>query len=318
MTRTATSGASMAVVVVVVGGGVVVVGVAVVVGTDVVVGTSEERDDVQAAAVSVTARMAAPRRWGDLIGWQGTCSMETPTSDLICFTPAAGLRVSLVTMLIVIAGCGRVGSDLAHSLSEDSHDVSVVEEDPARLARLGASFNGRTEIGLPYDVRTLRRAGVEFADAFVAVTNNDNANLMAVQVAKEVFGVPRTIARLDDPARADAYRALDVQYVAGAHLISRVIHEQIIEREFDLHVTFSSGDIEIVEMVIGEQGESLPVSDFEVSGSFRVAAVRRDGRTFIPDDDFVLRERDLVIAAARQGITARVGKFLATDDSERS
>lgn len=83
MTRTATSGASMAVVVVVVGGGGVVVGVAVVVGTDVVVGTSEERDDVQAAAVSVTARMAAPRRWDDLIGWQGTCSMETPTSDLI-------------------------------------------------------------------------------------------------------------------------------------------------------------------------------------------------------------------------------------------
>ncbi len=167
-------------------------------------------------------------------------------------------------------------------------------------------------------MKTLRRADIEFADAFVAVTNNDNANLMAVQVAKEVFGVPRTIARLDDPARADAYRALDVQYVAGAHLISRVIHEQIVEREFELYVTFPSGDIEIVEMVIGAQGESLPVSEFEVSGSFRVAAVRRDGRTFIPDDDFVLREHDLVIAAAKQGITGQVGKFLAVDDSERT
>lgn len=221
-------------------------------------------------------------------------------------------------MLIVIAGCGRVGSDLAHSLSEDGHDVSVVEEDPARLARLGASFNGRTQLGLPYDVKTLRRAGVEFADAFVAVTNNDNANLMAVQVAKEVFGVPRTIARLDDPGRADAYRALDVRYVAGAHLISRVIHEQIVEREFDLHVTFSNGDVEIVEMRIGRQGESLPVSQFEVSGGLRVAAVRRDGRTLIPDDDFTLREHDLVVAAARQGITGRIGEYLVIDDSEQS
>jgi trk system potassium uptake protein TrkA len=221
-------------------------------------------------------------------------------------------------MLIVIAGCGRVGSDLAHSLSEDGHDVSVVEEDPARLAGLGASFNGRTELGLPYDVKTLRRAGVEFADAFVAVTNNDNANLMAVQVAKEVFGVPRTIARLDDPGRADAYRALDVRYVAGAHLISRVIHEQIVEREFDLHVTFSTGDVEIVEMRIGRQGESLPVSQFEVSGGLRVAAVRRDGRTLIPDDDFTLREHDLVVAAARQGITGRIGEYLVVDDSEQS
>jgi trk system potassium uptake protein TrkA len=167
-------------------------------------------------------------------------------------------------------------------------------------------------------VKTLRRADVEFADAFVAVTNNDNANLMAVQVAKEVFGVPRTIARLDDPGRADAYRALDVRYVAGAHLISRVIHEQIVEREFDLHVTFSNGDVEIVEMRIGRQGESLPVSQFEVSGGLRVAAVRRDGRTLIPDDDFILREHDLVVAAARQGITGRIGEYLVIDDSEQS
>ena len=135
-------------------------------------------------------------------------------------------------MLIVIAGCGRVGSDLAKSLSENGHDVSVVAKDQGRLDRLGDSFNGRTEVGLAYDVQTLRRADIEAADAFVAVTPNDNVNLMAVQVAKKVFDVPRTIARLDDPARADAYRALAVDYVAGAHLISRVIQEQIIQEEF--------------------------------------------------------------------------------------
>jgi trk system potassium uptake protein TrkA len=219
-------------------------------------------------------------------------------------------------MLVVIAGCGRVGSDLAKSLSEDGHDVSVIAADQERLSRLGDSFNGRTEVGLPYDVKTLRRADIEFADAFVAVTPNDNANLMAVQVAKKVFGVPRTIARLDDPARADAYRALDVDYVAGAHLISRVIQEQIVEVEFNYHVTFSSGDVEIVEMRIGSGGDDVSVSGLEVDGRLRVAAVRRQGRTLIPEDDFVLKEDDLVVAAAQHGVTRKIGKYLAENQEE--
>lgn len=227
-------------------------------------------------------------------------------------------RISLGCMQIVIAGCGRVGSDLAKSLSEDGHDVSVIAADRERLARLGDSFNGRTEIGSPYDVQTLRRADIEAADAFVAVTPNDNANLMAVQVAKKVFGVRRTIARLDDPARADSYRALDVDYVAGAHLISRVIQEQIVEVEFNYHVTFSSGDVEIVEMRIGSGGAGITVASFEVDGRLRVAAVRREGRTHIPEDDFVLGVDDLVVAAAQHGVTSKIGKFLAEDPEESS
>lgn len=209
-----------------------------------------------------------------------------------------------------------MGSDLAKSLSEDGHDVSVVAASQERLARLGDSFNGRTEIGLPYDVKTLRKAEIEFADAFVAVTPNDNANLMAVQVAKKVFGVPRTIARLDDPARADSYRALDVEYVAGAHLISRVIQEQIVEVEFNYHVTFSSGDVEIVEMRIGSGGDGVPVAGFEVQGRLRVAAVRREGRTHIPEDEFLLSEGDLVVAAAQHGVTTKIGKYLAPKHEE--
>lgn len=84
-------------------------------------------------------------------------------------------------MLIVIAGCGRVGSDLARSLSEPGHDVCVVDEDANKLKKLGMAFDGSREVGLRYDVETLRRGGIESAHAFVAVTNTDNQNLMAVQ-----------------------------------------------------------------------------------------------------------------------------------------
>jgi Trk K+ transport system NAD-binding subunit len=131
-----------------------------------------------------------------------------------------------------------------------------------------------------------------------------------------VFGVPRTIARLDDPARADSYRALDVDYVAGAHLISRVIQEQIVELEFNYHVTFSSGDVEIVEMRIGSGGAGVAVAEFEVDGRLRVAAVRREGRTHIPEDEFLLSEGDLVVAAAQHGVTSKIGKYLAPNQEE--
>lgn len=217
-------------------------------------------------------------------------------------------------MLIVIAGCGRVGFDLAVTLSEEGHDVSVIDENPAKLDALGASFNGRTQIGLAYDVRTLRAADIEFADAFVSVTSNDNANVMAVQVAKEVFGVPKTIARMDDPARADVYRALDVQYVLGAHLVSRVIHEQLLAGGFDVHIAFDRGDVEIVEMRLGEGAEGISVRDFQVSDGLRVSAIERNGDTFIPSGETVLHQGDLVVAAARRGVAKRIADFLDEDE----
>ena len=129
----------------------------------------------------------------------------------------------------MIAGCGRVGGDLARRLADAGHDVSVIDDRPGVFKQLGSTFNGTMHEGLGYDVRVLREAGIEFADAFVAVTNQDNANVMAVQVAKQVFGVPRTIARLDDPMRADSYQALDIEYVAGARLTASVIQDREIK-----------------------------------------------------------------------------------------
>jgi Trk K+ transport system NAD-binding subunit len=91
-------------------------------------------------------------------------------------------------------------------------------------------------------------------------------------VAKRVFGVPKTIARLDDPAREDAYRALDVQFVPGARLTSKVIHEQLVREEFSFHVTFSGGDVEIVDMVVGPDGAGMAVTEIEFPDELRVAA----------------------------------------------
>lgn len=219
-------------------------------------------------------------------------------------------------MRVVIAGCGRVGSDLALTMSEEGHDVSVIDSRPEAFDRLGSTFNGTTHEGVGYDVRVLKGAGIDYADAFVAATDSDNANAMAVQVAERVFGVPKTIARLDDPAREDAYRALGVQFVAGARLTSKVIHEQLLREEFAFHVTFPRGDVEIVDMIIGPEGAGRLVSELEIPGDLRVAAIYRDNRTVVPEDDTALAEGDLVVAAARSGTRRAIRRYLAVKEGE--
>jgi trk system potassium uptake protein TrkA len=199
-------------------------------------------------------------------------------------------------------------------MAEEGHDVSIIDDRPGMLESLGSTFNGTTHFGRPIDIRLLKEAGIEFADAFAAVTNSDNINVMSVQLAKQVFGVPRTLARLDEPGRADSYQALDISYVAGAQLTANVIFQRLVEEEFAYHVTFSGGDVEVVEMNLGANAKGLAVRDLEVENQLRVAAVRRGDRTHIPDGSFELREHDLVVAAARHGVRDRVRRYLQSSE----
>lgn len=217
-------------------------------------------------------------------------------------------------MRIVIAGCGRVGSDLALSLSDSGHDVSVVDNDERSFRRLGSAFNGTTHEGQAYDIRVMRDAGIEFADAFAAVTSFDNVNLMAVQVANQVFGVPKTVARLDDPRRTDAYRALNVRHVTAGKLISRAVREQILDDEYQSHLSFLGEDVELIEMQMSADADGLTVAELEVKGKLRVAAVRRGLEIMVATRRMVLEEDDTVIAAAVEGVRRKVSRYCKGTD----
>jgi trk system potassium uptake protein TrkA len=213
-------------------------------------------------------------------------------------------------MHIVIAGCGRVGSDLAQWLANDGHDVVVVDNDQTALDKLGKAFNGEVLLGEAFDVDVLRRANIEHADVFLAVTNSDNANLMAVAVTRNVFNVERAIARLYDPVREESYRRLGVNFITGTKLIANVFYEQVLDEEFSYHVTFAEGDVEVVEFTLGPAAAGLPVAELEIRNKLRVAAVQRGGETIIPGRRFELAENDLVVAAAREGVRRRVEHYL--------
>ncbi|MEK7868403.1 MAG: NAD-binding protein, partial [Candidatus Omnitrophota bacterium] len=98
-------------------------------------------------------------------------------------------------MHIIIAGCGRVGSELARLLSNEGHDVIIIDKNKSSFDRLRGTFNGVTLVGSGFDTGLLKQAGIEKADAFCAVTNGDNTNLISAQVAKKIFNVPKVIAR---------------------------------------------------------------------------------------------------------------------------
>jgi trk system potassium uptake protein len=120
-------------------------------------------------------------------------------------------------------GCGRVGVTLATLLSEQGHDVCVVDQDSSALDRLGARFHGATVVGTAIDEDVLKQAGIEHADAFAAVTQDDNSNIMAAQIAKEIFGVPKVVCRIYDPWREETYHDLGLDTICPTTLAAHKI-----------------------------------------------------------------------------------------------
>ncbi len=117
-------------------------------------------------------------------------------------------------MKVIIMGCGRVGAELATQLDHQGHQVTVLDINPDAFRRLPPDFKGRRVVGNGVDQDVLRRVGIAEADVFVAVTQGDNRNIMAAQVAKFIFGVPKVMCRIYDPARQEIYRSLGLETVS--------------------------------------------------------------------------------------------------------
>jgi trk system potassium uptake protein TrkA len=131
-------------------------------------------------------------------------------------------------MNVVIMGCGRVGARLAGHLDHTGNSVTVIDTDSRAFRRLPVGFQGETIIGTGIDEDILRAAGIEDADAFIAVTNGDNRNIMAAQLARLVFAVPEVICRIYDPVREDTYRRLGLTTVCPTTTMSALILDQVM------------------------------------------------------------------------------------------
>lgn len=200
-------------------------------------------------------------------------------------------------MLIIVGGCGFVGSAIAEKLSGDrDDDVVVIDSDPRSFDRLGSTFNGETVVGSVTDRDVLEEAGIADADGFIAVTRSDNTNLMAVEIATKLYGVRRSVARLFNPDNADVYRRLGVQYVSSTGAIAKLFLNEF-RGALPLHVMFPDEDVSVVDLEVDSGGHGMSVAEFESHGPVRITALQRSGRVRIPDEREVLQRGDIVTAA---------------------
>lgn len=130
-------------------------------------------------------------------------------------------------MKVVILGCGRVGIMLTQRLTKHKHDVTVIDWQAEPLRQLGKEFPGLTVLGTGIDEQNLRKAGIEKADAFIAVTNSDNTNLMATQVVKEKFKTPRIYARVDDPQKAQTFQEYGLNVICPTTVIADIFEKKL-------------------------------------------------------------------------------------------
>ena len=191
-------------------------------------------------------------------------------------------------------GCGRVGSSLAIELERAGHSVAIIDQTREAFRRLGPDFKGRAVTGVGFDRDTLLEAGIDTADAFAAVSNGDNSNILAARVARETYGVSNVVARIYDPGRAEIYQRLGIPTVATVVWTTDQILSRIIPEGSRSEWRDATGSIQLCEVHPHLDWFGLPLNHIEKSTKARVAFITRLGEALIPDEHTVFQEGDLL------------------------
>ena len=130
-------------------------------------------------------------------------------------------------MKVVIMGCGRVAARLAGMLDAEGHGVTILDTDAYSFRRLAPDFGGSALVGNGTDEEALKRAGIEDADIFVALTQGDNRNVLAAQIAKHIFNVPRAVCRIYDPLRQELYNTLGLEAISPTTVFAQLLKEKL-------------------------------------------------------------------------------------------
>lgn len=218
---------------------------------------------------------------------------------------------SVGSVHVVIMGCGRVGSSLAHDLDDAGHSVAVIDQDAASFRKLGPTFGGTTVTGVGFDRDTLVEAGIERADSFAAVSSGDNSNIVAARVARESFGVQHVVARIYDPRRAEIYQRLGIPTVASVRWSTDQVLRRLLPGGVHEDYRDPSGRVVLAQMHVNPAWIGLPLRRLEHESRVRIAYLTRLGEGQLPSPDGVLQDGDLVHVLVTESDAARVEQTLA-------
>jgi trk/ktr system potassium uptake protein len=216
-------------------------------------------------------------------------------------------------MKIIIMGCGRVGSQVSQLLVGQGHDVTVIDHDTNALARLGTEFKGKLVHGLGFDKKILLEAGVETAEGFVAASSSDNANIVAARIARNIFRVPRVVARLYDPVRAEVYQRLGLTTISSTAWGAERIVEVVTHTDLDVLHVFRDGGTTMVRVEVPTRLHGFHVAQMNIPGELAVTAITRNDHTFIPVSGTEFQEGDVIYLAVISSAMDRLEKLLGLE-----
>ncbi|NLV28003.1 MAG: TrkA family potassium uptake protein [Methanomicrobiales archaeon] len=203
-------------------------------------------------------------------------------------------------MNIIIFGCGRMGSGLAHRLVQSHHTITIIDHDPKAFERLGTSYTGKTIIRDALDRESFHESGIERADGVAAVTGNDAVNIVVARAARQMYRVPKVIARTHDPRYADIYHKLGIETVTNVALGIERISEMLTFSHLDIIHGLGNNEVGIVKYEIHPTLAGHQVKDLTIPGEIIIISLTRRGKTMIPTLGATFEKGDVIYLAVEE------------------
>jgi trk system potassium uptake protein TrkA len=213
-------------------------------------------------------------------------------------------------MKVIVVGLGRMGSGLSRNLAKKGHQVTVIDSNPEAFDSLGKSFNGSKVLGFGFDRDVLNQAKIDHVDAIVSCTESDEINAVIARIAKNIYRVPRVVARLYDPKKADIYRRLGIQTISTTSWGIERATEIITFNRLDSVYEMGNGNVILVRIEVPSLLVGHKVNDLMVLGEIHVTSISRSNKTFIPTGGTILEAEDVLYLSVMYSATDKLKSML--------
>ncbi|MGH9092524.1 MAG: potassium channel family protein [Acidimicrobiales bacterium] len=215
-------------------------------------------------------------------------------------------------MHVVVVGCGRVGSGLALSLTAEGHTVAIIDRNGRAFRRLPDGWDGSRVVGSGFDRDDLERAGTIGADALAAVTSGDNTNILTVRIARETYQIPRVVARIYDPRRAEIYQRLGIPTVATVTWTIDQVRRRLLPEVVTGEWADASGRLLLVDRAMPEGWAGRRLAEVEIPGRVRLVGVTRAGVPRLDAPELVGQEGDQLHVAVMADALGELDRHLGS------
>jgi len=213
----------------------------------------------------------------------------------------------------IVVGCGRMGSGLALHLTQKGHSVTVIDKKPEAFKLLGENFKGNTIVGVGFDKDVMAEAKIGFVDAVIACTSSDETNALIGRISRNIYKVPRVIARLYDPRKAEIYRSLGIQTISTTSWGIQRASDMLSYNQLDSVFTFGDSNVELVRIETPALLVGRTVNELTAVGEMQVVAISRDNKTFLPTLGTAFQEHDVIFISVLSTSARRLKVLLGLE-----